>query len=244
MNTAHIIEKIWETPNITTLKLDVEVNAVPGQFIMVWIPEVNEKPFSLSSIPKASITIAKVGKFSKKLADLNIGDKIGFRGPYGKGFDLKNFKDKKILAVGGGVGIAPLMPLLSFNKNFDMTFVVGAKNKDELLFVDMIKKSAKLFVSTDDGSYGFKGFVTDVVDNLIKKEKFDLVLACGKRKMLEKIFVSAKKAGIQMQFSMEGYMKCSIGVCGTCSLNGLRVCVDGPVFSEEKLSSIFKRVCE
>lgn len=239
MNACSIIGKVEETPSITTLKLDAKVNAVPGQFIMVWIPEVNEKPFSLSSIPEAGITIAKIGKFTEKLANLNVGDKIGFRGPYGKGFDLKNSGGKKILAVGGGVGAAPLIPLLDSNKDSSMVFAVGAKTRDELLFVDRIKKSAEIFVSTDDGSCGFKGFVTDVVDELIAKEKFDLVLACGRKKMLEKIFISAKKAGIQMQFSMESYMKCGIGVCGTCSLNGLRVCVDGPVFDEKKLSSIF-----
>lgn len=238
MNFCKIVGKVEETPSITTLKLDAEVHANPGQFIMVWIPEVNEKPFSLSSIPKAGITVAKVGKFTKKLANLNVGDKIGFRGPYGKGFNLKNLKGKRILAVGGGVGVAPLIPLLDLNKDFNMVFAVGAKTKNELLFVEKIKECAEIFISTDDGSCGFKGYVTEIVDKLISEDKFDCILACGKKQMLKKIFVSGQKAGVPMQFSLEAYMKCGIGICGTCSLNGMRVCTDGPVFDEKNLRNI------
>ena len=148
MNNIKIIkvaEKIQETPKIATLKFNETLDAKPGQFLMVWIPGVSEKPFSLSYLPKIGITVMDVGPFSHKLFKLGVGDKIGIRGPCGRGFEIKN-EIKNILVVGGGVGIAPIAPLLvdENNKDKNFTVIIGALCGDEVLFEKRLNKNSNL----------------------------------------------------------------------------------------------------
>lgn len=242
---AKILEKRVENKSgsIVTLKLSNNENlkANPGQFLMVWIPGVNEKPFSISKISKdIEITIQKVGNFTERLTNLNVNDKVGIRGPYGNFF---NVYGKKILVVAGGVGIAPLAQLCEKFKDKDFTYIVGAKNADELIFLDRLKNN-KIFVSTDDGSYGKKGFVTDLLKEVIN-EKFDSIIACGKKEMLitaYKILKNLNLNKIKIEFSFDSYIKCGVGICGTCAIGKFRVCKDGPIFRNDTLEYIFENL--
>jgi len=243
---AKIVEKRIENENntIVTLKFDKGIeqglNAKPGQFLMLWIPGINEKPFSVSKISEkyCEVTIAKVGNFTENLLNKKSNECIGIRGPFGNGFNIDNFgKTKEILVIAGGVGLAPLAQLPEIYKFQNWTFAVGSKTKNELFFIERIKanKNAKIFISTDDGSNGFKGFVTDLAEEIIKNtlyenKKFDLLISCGRREMLKNVCKVSKKYTIDLQISADAFMKCGIGICGSCAAGKFLVCRDGPVF--------------
>jgi dihydroorotate dehydrogenase electron transfer subunit len=116
--------------------------------------------------------------------------------------------------------------------------IIGAKNEQELLFIDRIKKScADLWISTDDGSLGYKGMASDLAEKLLAEEKFDLVITCGPEKMMKELAMFCIKNGIKFQASLERWMKCGVGICGSCCIDGMRVCTDGPVFDGELLKN-------
>jgi len=234
-----IIETINETSDIKTIKFEYSEKTDPGQFFMIWIPNVDEIPMSVSYIDEKikGITFKRIGDASNALFKLKVGDKIGVRGPYGNGFKLHG---KKLLFVAGGTGIAMIAPSVesAITNKKKTTIILGARNKNELFFENRIKKcGAELLVCTDDGSKGFKGFVTDLAKDIIPKNKFDLILTCGPEKMMKKLFEISKK--ISFQASLERYMKCGFGICGQCCVGeGLRVCKEGPVFDEKTLKKI------
>lgn len=242
-----IIETKNENKNIKTIKFKNTKEIFPGQFYMIWIPGVDEVPMSVSYIDKniKGITFKKIGDATKALFNLKKGDKIGVRGPYGNRFNLYG---KKILFVGGGTGIAMLVPVIeeSIKKKIESTVIIGAKTKNDLFFLKRIKKTgAELFVSTDDGTYGIKGLTTDIVKFIIKKKEFNLIITCGPELMMKKLMDLSKN--INFQASLERFMKCGFGICGQCCVgNGLRVCTEGPIFNKKTLKKvqdfgIFKR---
>ena len=237
MKVIKVAEKIQETPTITTLRFNETIDAKAGQFLMVWVPGVSEKPFSLSYLPKIGITVMDVGPFSHELCSLSVGDKIGIRGPYGRGFEIEDGNIKNILAVGGGVGIAPLTPLIENNKDKNFTVIIGSRCSSEILFEKRLNKhkNSTVILTTDDGSSGICGYATAPVEELLKKENFDLIAACGPESMLSCVFETGKKFKIPVQLSLDRYMKCGIGICGSCAIDGLLVCKDGPVFWDYEL---------
>lgn len=234
--TTKIIETNKEAKNTKTLKFNYLGNAIPGQFVMIWIPGIDEIPMSLSYISEKTkgITFRVVGEATQKLYEKKVGDKIGIRGPFGNGFKIHG---KKILFVGGGTGIAMLAPAIQHakQKNIHTTVVLGVKSKDELFFEKTIKKHCdKLFITTDDGTCGEKGFCTDIVKKLLQKQKFDNIYTCGPELMMKNLIQITGKT--QVQASLERYMKCAAGICGQCCIGeGLRVCKDGPIFDAETL---------
>jgi dihydroorotate dehydrogenase electron transfer subunit len=217
----------------------------PGQFVMVWLPGVDEIPMSLSSTqPRgiASVTVAMVGEATKLLHQKKKAASIGIRGPFGTHFQPV---EGKALLVGGGTGIAPLALLAEelHELKTDMTFLLGAKSREELLFLTKMEKllpeaETKLIASTEDGSYGHKGIVTQLVEAALAKEQFDMIYACGKEPMLCKIFALAEQYRVPMQASLERLMRCAIGLCGSCTIGKYRVCIDGPVFTSEQLREV------
>ncbi len=222
------IEKIvQENPYVKTFFLNRKTGAKPGQFVMVWIPGLDEKPFSLSYTgDRTAITVEEKGKFTKALFRMKAGDSVGLRGPYGNGFVTKG----NACVVAGGCGIAPLSPLIGKLKN---PFVIlGAKTRGRLIFG---KRFPNAKIMTDDGSFGEKGFTTDALENALKGRKFGVVYTCGPEVMIKKVFDICEIRGIECQASLERYMKCGLGVCGQCEINGFRVCKEGPVFSSEQL---------
>ncbi len=233
---VEIIETKKEAKKIKTIRFvyDEEVN--PGQFFMVWIPGIDEIPMSASYIGDIKgITVKEVGEATSALCKMEKGDKIGIRGPYGNGFEIFG---KKHLFIGGGTGIATLAPVIEIaeKEGKDVATIIGAKEKEDLIFVDRIKKIAKTLVSTDDGSLGYKGLASDLARQLLNKEKIDLILTCGPEKMMKEIFKISYD--IPLQASLERWMKCGIGICDSCSIDGMRVCIDGPVFDSNELKKM------
>jgi len=240
------IEKVIdETPTVRTLVFsdDIMSNVLPGQFAMVWIPGINELPMSVmisQESGKAAFTVRKHGPASTGLFNISSGQQIGIRGPYGNSFDLK---EGKLLLVGGGTGLVPMMRLLTFVKpTDDVTVLMGAKSKDEVFFEDLSNtllenNTHKVLVSTDDGSYGEKGFVTDLVEKLVSETHFDGVYVCGPEIMMYKTVQSAHSRNIFVQASLERMMKCGVGICGSCCVGEDLVCKDGTVFDGEHLST-------
>lgn len=214
-----------ETPNIRTLFFDREFAFTPGQFVMVWVPGVDEVPMALSSA--ASITVQNVGDATAVLCSLFAGAKIGIRGPFGNGFTTC----EKVLAIAGGVGAAPLLPLAK--ADCVMTMLLGARTESELLFVDQLDECTDVLIATDDGSLGCKGFVTALMNDL-NLASYDRIAVCGPEVMMRSVLTRVAEKGLERkaEFSLHRYMKCGVGVCGSCCTDpsGLRVCRDGPVF--------------
>lgn len=205
-------------------------DANPGQFVMIWIPGVDEIPMGLSTIGETmGITVHSVGVATEKLHSFNEGDKIGIRGPYGNSFDIQG---SKLLVIAGGTGIASLMPAVELAaKNRSVDVAIGALTKEELLFTKRVGDSgANLKLATDDGSEGFHGFVSDLAGDLLSEGDYDQILTCGPEAMMKKVIELGREHNIRTQVSMERFMRCGIGVCGSCAFDGLRICADGPVF--------------
>jgi len=228
---------IQETPHVKTFVFEHTLNSQPGQFVNLWIPRVDEKPMSIAydGGKEFWITMFAVGPFSKLMHTMKVGDLVGVRGPYGKGFSFK--KGQHLVMMAGGYGAAPLYNLTvrAVKEGCKVDFVVGARSKEHLLYLDRIKKlgsAVKLHVATDDGSVGKKGFNTLILEELLaKSKKIDCVYTCGPEIMMKVISDLCFVAGVDAQLSIERYMKCGFGVCGQCCVDpkGLRMCKEGPV---------------
>jgi len=215
--------------------------AKPGQFVMVWVPGVDEVPMSLSSIRAdgvSSITVAEVGEATKAFHQKKVGEVVGVRGPYGNGFGLAG---GNVMIVGGGTGLTPLVPLAESlvrlsSKN---VFMVGAKTRDDIFFLDRIGTVVlEVVVTTEDGSYGLKGLVTELAEQNLEKQSFDMIYACGPEQMMLKMFLLAEQYNTPFQASLERYIRCGVGICGSCCMGEYRICRDGPVFSGEQLGKV------
>ena len=243
---VEIKEIIAETPTIKTFTFDWDFKTLgkpnPGEFLMIWNYH-NEKPMSISQIndDELAVTVKNIGEFTSQLHDLRPGDEIGVRGSYGSGFNT-DFNGKRIIAVGGGVGMAPMNAITThLAVNNDVDVISAAQTGDELLFVDSLKSvGVSVYPCTDDGSFGFEGFATDCLRSLLEDVSYDYAFVCGPEIMMKGIFDILEEAGIPGQYSLERYMKCAIGVCGQCCVDseGWRICVEGPVFEEDKIRQI------
>jgi len=214
------------TPQHTQLTLKIDAKAIPGQFCMVWLPGVNEKPMSYSNTDgNAQITVKRLGDFTRKLCELKKGSEIGYRGPYGRGFEVVK---GRVCLVGGGCGIAPLRPLKDVLKG---DVVISAKTASELLFDNEFRKAGwRVHIATDDGSRGDKAYASQVLEKLLAKNRYKCVYVCGPELMLRKAMDACIRSKTPCQLSLERHMKCGVGICGSCTLGGMRVCKEGPVF--------------
>lgn len=237
--TFKIKKKIKENEKITTLIMDNSINAEPGQFLMAWIPGADEKPFGVADNSPLTLSIANVGPFSSKICSLKEGDLFSFKGPLGKSFSLD--KVKEILLVAGGYGVVPLYFLAkkASDKKIKCTIILGAKTKKDLIYINKFEKlGCQTIVCTDDGSCGEKGFVTNSAETLFKQKKFDKVYACGPSRMMIALGNLCEKHNLDYEFSLEAYMKCGIGICGSCTIGDKIVCKDGPVFTRKELKKL------
>jgi len=237
--TLPIAEIRQEAENIKTFFFNIEYKTKPGQFMILWIPRINEKPYSIAynENGRLGLSIAVVGEFTKKLFTLKKGDFVGLRGPYGSSFKLKK-NYKKVLMIGGGYGTAPLAILAqqAINQGITVDFCRGARDKNHLLFTERLEKiGVNSITATDDGSFGTKGSVVDVVKEQLSKERYDCVYICGPELMEKKIVDLCQAKNISSQVSIERWMKCGFGICGQCCLDGSgeRMCIEGPVVSGE-----------
>lgn len=233
-----------ETDEVRTLYFRDELcsEAAPGQYVMVWAPGVDEVPMSLSTISRdgaSSITISSVGEATEALCGLRAGDRIGVRGPFGNGFTIVGASP---LIVGGGTGVASLTPLAEAMVGSGMrpTFVSGARSAGILIFRGRLENllGDRLFLATDNGSCGFRGFASEYALGLLEERTFDSVYMCGPELMMISVFDAAEERGIPVQASLERYIKCAVGLCGSCAIGPYRVCRDGPVFGSEQLRAV------
>lgn len=222
-----------ETPDHVTLFFNGKIQFKPGQFVMFWIPGLDEKPYTISYHGPESfgITVEAKGVFSKKATLMKPGDLLGIRGPFGNGFDTT--APTQACVVAGGCGTAPVAPLIDVLGE-NITLIQGARSKDLLLFRDRYPSLGGHYC-TDDGSFGHKGFVTELLEQALSRNAFNMVYACGPEIMMKRVFDICEKQKIPCQVSLERYMRCGFGVCGACVCGAERVCIDGPVFNSEKL---------
>ena len=242
---------VQETPSVKTFFFRDEPSnlAKPGQFLMVWIPRIEELPLSIMISDKknyAAVTIRKHGYGSTSLFEMKKGDKLGIRGPYGNSFILKDTY-KSILLIGGGTGLVPLVRLLNTikTKKINIVIIIGSKSKNEVFFIDLINKILdnnkvfKILISTEDGFFGKIGFPTDILKEVLSEGyyNFDMIYTCGPELMMKEIFDIVIEKKIPIQASLERYMKCGIGICSSCCINDMLVCYDGTIFNNEQLQN-------
>ena len=242
------IESIEElSPEIKSFKIRNERIAKaykPGMFVVLWLPDTDFLPMSISQIEGnlIEITVQKIGEGTGKLFELNEGDRVGIRGPFGNSW---NYEDaSNILIVGGGMGIAALTsliePLKQNKKNLYLT--IGAKDKVSLIYAErLINIIPNTMCSTDDGSFGKKCYVTDTIEDIITMNNIDMIITCGPEIMMKKVLNLAESKNIQIQASLERKMKCGVGICGSCCIgenNDVSVCKEGPIFASEQLKKI------
>ncbi len=216
--------------------------AKAGQFIVLKVDEAGERiPLTIAkrNPGKGAVTIIfqVVGKSTDKLSRLNQGDEIqDFVGPLGKPTHIEDFGT--VVCIGGGIGIAPILPILKAlrEKNNHVISIIGARNKELLILEDEVREdSRETFVTTDDGSYGRHGFVTDELKNLVENgTKPDVVIAIGPLPMMWAVCRVTKGYNIPTIVSLNPIMVDGTGMCGGCrvSVDGKSkfVCVDGPEF--------------
>ncbi len=236
------IDKIIdESEDTKTFIFNHTLDYETGQFTMVWLPGVDEKPFAVSYYGDDffGISVLARGKFTKYMHGMKVGDKVGIRRPFGNGFgipdNIKNGDGINACVIGGGCGMASLTTLIDKLQNSNVVILNGATTKSTLLFGNRFKDT---ILFTDDGSVGEKGYPTDILDDLHKKHRFEIIYTCGPEIMMHKVYEFCKKNNIQCEASLERYMKCGIGICGQCVCDGQMVCKDGPVFDSETLDTM------
>ena len=225
-------------------------SANPGQFVIVKIDEKGERiPLTICDYDKENGTVTivfqVVGESTLKMSRLEEGDYFrDFVGPLGRESefifeDIETLKNKKILFVAGGVGTAPVYPQVKWlkSKGVGVDVIIGAKNKDMLILENEMREVAEnLYITTDDGSAGVKGLVTNVIENLVKNEnkKYDKVIAIGPMVMMKFVCKLTKEFNIPTIVSLNPIMVDGTGMCGACRVTvGEKVkfaCVDGPEF--------------
>lgn len=207
----------------------------PGQFVMVWVPGVDEIPMALWGGGRPhKVLVEGKGDCSRALAAMKAGQRIGIRGPYGKPFRLRG---GRVLAVVGGTGTSPLVPFCERAKGKAVVdVVIGGRSKEfVLLRKDFEAAGAHVHVSTDDGSEGFHGRAPDLAARLLKEQRYDDVVTCGPERMMRAVVDHAVANEVPVQASLERWMKCAVGICDACLVDDVRLCRDGPVLPKEVL---------
>lgn len=221
---------------------------LPGQFAQLRVDGSSttflRRPISIhymdSTTNQVWFLVQTVGDGTRQLAKLQVGDTLNVVLPLGKGFTMPKSCEEKVLLVGGGVGCAPLLYMGKAMAEMGCcpTFLIGARTKSDLLQLDLFSQYGDVYVTTEDGSYGEKGFVTQ--HSVLSGDcKFTRISTCGPKPMMMAVVRYAKSAGISCEVSLENKMACGVGACLCCvedTQHGHQcVCTDGPVFSMEEL---------
>ena len=249
-----VVNEITETPTTKTLTIKLvnsEVKAMPGQFNMIYVFGIGEIPVSFSNIydrgDLIEHTIRFVGAVTRAIVkSIRVGSAVGVRGPYGIGWPIKEAEGRDILVVGGGIGFAPLRPVIKHLVRFRDSFgriniLYGARNPSELLFKYEFEEysripNSKFLLSVDvphPGWQHFVGFVTDLIEFVDVDVKNTYVFMCGPEVMMKVGVKKLLKKGFRKDrilLSLERRMRCGSGICGSCQLGHIFVCRDGPVF--------------
>ncbi len=213
--------------------------AKPGQFLHILCggDAYLRRPISICDIIDNKLirfVFETRGEGTKELAKREKGSKLDILGPLGNGFDIHNDDPDAVLLIGGGIGVFPLLGLArSMDKK--ATVILGFRNKAAVVMADEFPLVSKnVFLTTDDGSCGAHGFVTDTLNNILASNKVSRIYTCGPTPMMQRLSEIAKENNIPIQVSLEERMGCGVGACVTCTctVSGKRkrVCKDGPVF--------------
>jgi sulfite reductase subunit B len=252
--TLKRVEQLTERETLFEIALDdgKPLGHQPGQFVEVSIMGTGEAPISVSSAPGGDtfeIVVRKVGDVTSKLHSMQPGDKVGIRGPFGTGFDVEALKGKNLLFIGGGLGVVPMRSLYNHVLNNrgdfgDVTILYGCKEPCELLFSEEIAtwkdRSDFRHLLTVDSCTEDESWEGDigVVGTLIPKVEFDpkdtTAIVVGPPIFYRFVIADLTKTGMPEEniiVSLERRMKCGVGKCGHCQINGVYVCKEGPVFN-------------
>lgn len=234
-----ILEIHEENYRTKTFVLDASLQATPGQFVMSWLPRFDEKPFSLVNADPLTLMISAVGPFTRLVHEKQVGDCLWIRGPFGNGFRVDP-AHQRLALVGGGYGVAPLLWLAQQQASLatSITTVLGARSAADLLYASrfsavqdlpLTQAQLSLTTTTEDGSQGLQGRVTDALMPLLERGEIDAIYACGPHGMLTALEQLGQRYHLPCQLSWEAYMRCAIGICGSCEHQGKLLCLDGPV---------------
>ena len=220
---------------------------LPGQFVEVRVDDSPStflrRPISINNVDEEAgelwLLVATIGDGPRRLGRLCAGDTLNCLLPLGNGFTMPSSPSDKVLLVGGGVGVAPL---LYFGRKIremggEPTFLLGARTGSELLELEMFRAAGRVLVTTEDGSLGEQGFVTN--HSALQSEHFDFISTCGPKPMMVSVARYAKSRGIECEVSLENLMACGLGACLCCVENTVEgnvcVCKEGPVLNIRKL---------
>jgi NAD(P)H-flavin reductase len=213
-------------------RLDADVGV--GQFVFFKVGNTNSKPFSVAANEdRLELLVRSVGPMTERACQLNVNDVVRIRGPYGRDFSLP--KDRLIVMVGAGVGIAPIHHAAMIHEGPKRIFI-GAVTADELVYHESLKKLGPTQVSTDDGSAGFKGYIGQLVEKALAEEelKDPVFINCGPELAMKALDEVERRYAPpeDIYHVVERYTSCGVGICGKCSIDsGERTCVDGPIHS-------------
>ncbi len=253
-----------ETPDVKTYCVvfdDPEVQEkftyMPGQFLEVSVLGVGESTFGVSYSPTRTdhleFSVKRTGKNTSALHQLEAGEKIGVRGPYGNNFPVdEGIKGKDLLIIGGGIGMAPLRSLLLYVMDHKedygkITVINGARSKDDLVYKYEFEEWAekcdvRLTIDREqEGWDGHVGFVPSYVTELAPSPRDCVAFTCGPPIMIKFVLQALRELGFkddQIVTTLEMRMKCGMGKCGRCNIGHLYVCFDGPVFTMEQLAKL------
>lgn len=219
---------------------------LPGQFVEVRVDgspsTFLRRPISINFVDRTNnelwLLVATVGEGTKALARLQAGDSLNCVLPLGNGFTPAK-TGEKVLLIGGGVGVAPLLYMGAEMRRagIEPTFLLGARTAQDLLMTDIFNRYGRVYVTTEDGSEGEKGFVTN--HSILEQEQFDRISTCGPTPMMKAVARLAKAKGIACEVSLENLMACGLGACLCCvektTEGNVCVCKDGPVFDVQRL---------
>ena len=264
MEIENIIE---ETPDVRTFRLKFknadeaeEFSFKAGQFGEYSVLGEGESTFCLASSPTRKgyieCTFRKAGRVTNALANLEMGDTVGFRGPYGNTFPIEQWEGKNILYIAGGIALPPMRCVIwntiDLRKKYkDITIVYGAKTVSDLVYKQELKEwedrpDIKLITTVDPGGQtpdwkGEIGFVPMVLEKVAPSSENTVAILCGPPVMIKFTIPVLKKLGFQdkdIYTTLENRMKCGFGKCGRCNIGKVFVCKDGPVFSYEQILSL------
>lgn len=222
----------------------------PGQFVEVSIFGVGESPFGLASSSARGDTLEfavnRVGTLTDALFRLDVGDQVGIRGPLGKGFPMDLYKGKDILVLGGGIGGAPLRPIIQtvIDNRADygkMTILWAARSPDLLVFTEEYEQwcsqpDVSMHITVDQAPEDWEheqGLITTLIEKINPSPENTITVTCGPPIMIKFTMMTLEKLGFRPEqnwVTLEAKMKCGIGKCGRCNLGGKYICTDGPVF--------------
>ena len=247
---TRIDESIRLSDMYTLLKLSPPtgrtfVGTRPGQFVEVQIPGADvllRRPISVNNIDEQGrlwLLVRKAGRGTSKLVEMKAGESLNIVTPLGNGFTTRIQPDSRVLLVGGGVGVAPLLYLGKYLKDSGVAveFLLGARSKVDLLELSEFEKIAPVYISTDDGTEGEHGLVTT---NSVMSRDWDMVCCCGPAPMMKAVARICRERKIECEVSLENMMACGLGACLCCVEKTVKgnvcVCTEGPVFNIKELT--------